>query len=91
MKTVKVLAILLNPLRVFDGLDPKEFLNVYQEWHALVEGVCEVVCPWRACYEPSEELLNDIKNEHHYYMAGRALGILVWLGIIKIVKEIIFG
>lgn len=73
----------------FKWFNPKEFMNTYQEWHAFVEGLCEVVCPWKARYEPSEELLNDLKREHHYYQAGRAVGVFVWVGIIALIKVIV--
>jgi len=66
------------------------FLDCYQEWHALVEGFCEVLCPWPSRYQPSEELLTDLKGDHHYYMLGRALGILDWLTIGCIIKVVFF-
>lgn len=72
------------------GLNIHGFMDVYQEWHAFVEGFCEVLCPWRAKYEPSEELLNDLKGDHHYYMFGRAIGVIAWLIIAKIIKEVFF-
>jgi len=61
------------------GINPSAFLDVYQEWHALVEGFCEVMCPWPARYEPNQELLDDLRGDHHYYMLGRAVGILAWI------------
>jgi len=72
------------------ALDIKEFMNTYVEWHAFVEGFCEVLCPWPARYRPSEELLNDLKGDHHYYVFGRAMGVIAWLVIAKIIKEVFF-
>ena len=66
----------------FGWLNIKEFMNTHQEWHAFVEGFCETFCFRRANYEPSRELLKDLKSEHHYYMAGRALAMLAWVGIL---------
>jgi hypothetical protein len=66
------------------GIRPLAFLDCYQEWHALVEGFCEVLCPWPARHGLSGQLLNDLKKDHHYYMFGRALGILAWLIIATI-------
>jgi hypothetical protein len=74
----------------FGWLDLANFFDVYQEWHAFVEGFCEVMCPWPARYGPSEELLKDLKDEHHYYMWGRAVGILGWLTIGCVIKEVFF-
>jgi hypothetical protein len=73
------------------GIRPSTFLDCYQEWHAFVEGFCEVLCPWPARYQLSEELLNDLKGDHHYYMFGRAIGVIAWLIIAKIIQEVFFG
>ena len=68
-------------------LDIKEFLNSYAEWHALVQGFCEVICPWPARWRvPSPALLEEIMDEHHYYMTGRALGVLGLIGLAKLVQ-----
>jgi hypothetical protein len=72
------------------GINISAFLSCYQEWHALVEGFCEVLCPWPPKHEPSEELLTDLKGDHHYYMFGRALGVIAWLGIAKLIQEVFF-
>lgn len=67
------------------------FLDTYQEWHALVEGFSESFCFWRAHIEPSEELLNDIKGEHHYYVFGRVIGFVVLIISLAIVVKYIAG
>jgi hypothetical protein len=72
------------------GINISAFLSCYQEWHALVEGFCEVLCPWPARHQLSGELLNDLTADHHYYTLGRALGILAWLTIGCIIKEVFF-
>jgi hypothetical protein len=72
------------------GIRISTFLDCYQEWHALVEGFCEVLCPWPARHQPAAELLNDLRGDHHYYMLGRALGILAWLTIGSIIKLVLF-
>ena len=73
-----------------NGIDISDFMNVYQEWHAFIEGFCEVICPWSARYAPSEELLNDLRGDHHYYVFGRALGVIAWLVIADIIKVVFF-
>ena len=72
----------------FGWLDLRNFFDIHQEWHAFVEGFCEVLCPWPARYGPSEELLNDLKGEHHYYVFGRASGVIAWLLIAIIIKAV---
>ena len=76
--------------RFLKGLNIHAFLDTYQEWHAFVEGFCEVLCPWPARYNPSGELLNDLRGDHHYYMFGRTMGVIAWLIIAKIIREIFF-
>ena len=66
-------------------------LDTIAEWHALVQGFGETFCPW----EPrrpflSEDLASEIRDNHHYYTAGRALGVIAWLTIVIIVKEVFF-
>jgi hypothetical protein len=72
------------------GIRLSAFLDSYQEWHALVEGLCEVLCPWPARHRLSGQLLEDLKKDHHYYMFGRALGVIAWLLIAKIIKVVFF-
>ena len=72
----------------FNWLNLRNFMDTYQEWHAFVEGFSESFCFWKARYEPSEELLKDLKGEHHYYVFGRTVGFLALVsfltGIIKV-------
>lgn len=55
------------------------FLNTWDEWHAFVIGWCEVIYPFRSSrrYYLSTILL----TEYHYYVFGRAIGMLTWLAI----------
>ena len=73
------------------GIKPSTFLSTHQEWHAFVIGFCEVLCPWPAKHELSEKLLDDLKGDHHYYMFGRAIGVIAWLLIAKIIQETFFN
>jgi len=75
----------------FSWFNIREFMNTHQEWHAWWEGLCESFCFWRANYEPSKELLEDLRSEHHYYAFGRVVGFIL-LGvfatvIIKILRK----
>jgi hypothetical protein len=67
------------------GIRPSAFIDCYEEWHALVEGFCEVLCPWPARHKISRKLSNDLRGDHHYYLFGRALGVIAWLIIAKLV------
>ena len=55
-----------------------------EEKHALVCGLCEVVCPWPPRIKPTK--LDYVQGEYHYYQVGRALGVIAWLIIIVIMK-----
>jgi len=72
------------------GIKPSTFLNTPEEWHAFVEGLCEVLCPWPARYENVDTCQRSFKGEYHYYMFGRALGVIAWLIIAKIIQEAFF-
>jgi hypothetical protein len=73
------------------GIDIKAFLDVYQEWHTFVEGLCEVLCPWPPRHKAmTAKLRAEIEAEHHYYMLGRAAGVCGWLTICCVIKEVFF-
>jgi hypothetical protein len=57
------------------GIQLSHCLDTIAEWHALVQGFCEAFCPWD-CRRPflDEDLATEIREKHHYYMAGRVLG-----------------
>jgi hypothetical protein len=82
------------------GIRLSAFLDCYQEWHAFAEGFFEVLCPWPPRVRlraPSpvqdstgDPLLQEIKDEYHYYVFGRAMGVIAWLIIAKIIQEAFF-
>lgn len=74
----------------FSWFHLSNLMDTYQEWHAFVEGFCEVLCPWPARHQLTGELLKDLDGEHHYYVSGRALGVIAWLIIATIIKEAFF-
>jgi hypothetical protein len=67
------------------GINPSTFLDTPTEWHVLVIGLAEVICPWPPRFNVLElKNIDDLIAERHYYYTGRALGVLVWLGIITL-------
>jgi hypothetical protein len=73
------------------GIKPSTFLSTYDEWHALVDGFSEVICPWPPRHSiNSIDSINSINSEYHYYTFGRALGVIAWLIIAKIIQEVFF-
>jgi hypothetical protein len=73
------------------GIHIKTFLDCYREWHAFAIGFCEVFCPWPPRFKvPSEKTNQEIADEYHYYLFGRAVGVLSWLLIAKIIQEAFF-
>ena len=74
-----------------EALKHRYFLDTVAEWHALVQGFSEVLCPWPPLRKVlSEQLASEIKDEYHYYMFGRVLGVLAWLAIAKLIQEVFF-
>jgi len=74
---------------MLNGINFKEFLSTYQEWHALVFGLCASLCPFPSKYKPSDELVKQIQDENHYYQTGRVLGIILWIVIAGIIKVLV--
>ena len=65
------------------NIDPRQFLSTYQEWHALVIGFSEAFAPWPPRHPlTTGEDLKVIQDEHHYYLFGRALGMLALAGLL---------
>jgi len=60
----------------------------WDEWHAFWIGAFEVMCPWRPRLPISTAQLGYINDEYHYYLWGRATGIVAWVGIAKLVQVI---
>jgi hypothetical protein len=76
---------------VFKGIKLSTFMSTPEEWHALIIGFCEVICPWPQQHPTITAELNAVLwDEHHYYVLGRVLGVLAWLGIAAAVKELFF-
>ena len=73
---------------MFNGINFRQFLSEYKEWHALIEGFCDGFFPISK-YKPSKELQTDIESEHHYYRTGVILGVIAavwfWIGVYKAV------
>jgi hypothetical protein len=77
------------------GVHFKAFLDCYREWHAFAIGFCEVLCPWPPRFKlASQDLTNQVADEYHYYLFGRAVGVLAWLAIAillgRIIQEVFF-
>jgi hypothetical protein len=91
-----------TPKKFLGGLVLATFVDTYQEWHAFVNGFCEVLCPWpprvriplasaaQRKDKDDKDLTSEILSEYHYYAFGRALGVIAWLIIAKIIKEAFF-
>ena len=74
-------------LKIIKNLDPRTFLDTYEEWHAFIIGFCEAMCPWKPRIEPTK--LQYLQAEWHYYVFGRALGFMALFSfVIGIVKAI---
>ncbi len=72
------------------GIEPNTFLNTHEEWHAFIFGLCEVLCPWPPRHKTmSPRLARQVKNEHHYYMLGRAAAILAWITICCVIAAVL--
>lgn len=54
-------------------------MNTGDEKHAFVIGWSEVICFWRPRYGMPVMYKNPLNDEFHYYIAGRAFGVLTWL------------
>jgi len=77
---------------MFEGIKPRTLLSTPEEWHALVIGFFEVLCPWPAQYMVLPAETSPVTGEEHYYLAGRGLGFIALLLILtvfaKLAKEV---
>jgi len=74
----------------FKGIVLKELLSTPEEWHAFLIGFFEVLCPVPPRHPPPEDYFYPIHDEHHYYLAGRASGVLAWIAIAKLIQVTFF-
>ena len=74
---------------MFKWLNLNNFLDTPEEWHALVIGFCEVLCLGTHKQPMPSKELEYIKGEWHYYMFGRALGVLCWIGFVALIKSVV--
>ncbi len=72
-------------------LQGKKVAEVVNEWHSWWIGFFEVACfSIPAKFPKTEFARQEMEEEYHYYMFGRALGILAWLGLAVAIKYIFF-
>ena len=68
------------------GVKPSTFLSTHDEWHVFVIGFCEVLCPWPPRYKSMHrKFQKQMASEYHYYQFGRAIGVISWFTIAKLV------
>jgi hypothetical protein len=74
----------LAPLVINGNEDNKmgELFSKPHEIHAFTIGFGEAVFPVRPIFNMKVEYDNPLVDEYHYYMAGRAVGFILLLGII---------
>lgn len=73
------------------GIRFRHFMDTYKEWHAFVQGLCEVLCPWPPRHkEMSDTLAAEIVKEHTYYVWGRACGVPILLVMIGLFVKWVF-
>ncbi len=76
------------------GVKPSTFLSTHEEWHAFVIGFCEVLCPWPPRVRIPSPSMGEgegeggLASEYHYYLFGRAIGVIAWLIIAKIIQAV---
>jgi len=60
-----------------------ELFSTPEEQHAFILGYFELLAPWPPHHRlPPPDYLKD---EQHYYNAGRGIAVLTWIGIAKLV------
>ena len=64
----------------------RKFIWNWNEWHAFSVGFCEVLCPWRPRIPVSSAQIGYIHEEYHYYLFGRAIGLIALVGVAKIIQ-----
>ena len=67
-------------------IDWHEFMSTTQEWHAFAIGFFEVLCPWPPRTSAGADVSSPLKEEYHYYLFGRGMGVIAWIIIAKIIQ-----
>ena len=69
----------------------KDKKELFREWHSFWIGWAEMVCfRINPNFPKTLMAVKEMRNEWHYYMVGRAAGILTWVIIVIIVKAVMF-
>ncbi len=69
-------------------------MDTPEELHAFVTGISEVLCPLPPWFTPPTRVPKNeddypdkvILKEYHYYLFGRAMGVIAWLIIAKLIQ-----
>ena len=72
----------------FKGIVLKELFSTGEEWHAFLIGLFEILCPWPPYH--SINSTNSINSEYHYYLGGRAIAVIAWIAIAKLIQVVFF-
>ena len=79
---------------------PDGLFSTAQEGHAFLIGICETIAFWKPRWNMPADYEAWFKHgdthkpgnplyEYHYYMFGRACGVLVWIWLIALLKLIL--
>ena len=74
-------------MAMFDGVKLKTLFSNPSEWHAFVIGFFEVLCPWKAYYKNNIPNPPCLKDEYHYYLAGRGIGFIALLFLLVLITK----
>jgi len=72
----------------------KNFLDIHQEWHALIIGWGDGVSCRRTDWQKINRIYGSeekMKREFHYYKAGLGIGVLTLIGFITAMAVIFKG
>jgi hypothetical protein len=71
---------------------PEGLFSSGQEGHAFLIGISEVICPRKPRWDmpPGYQANGNPLQEYHYYMFGRAVGILFWITTGCVIKLTLF-
>jgi len=73
----------------FAGINLKELFSTSEEWHVFLIGFFEILCPWPPRI-PVSNPQSPVSAEYHYYLGGRASGVLAWIAIAKLIQVTFF-